>query len=482
MAVLDQLQPGKVFHYFEEISGIPRVSLFTKAIGDYLVSFAQERGLDCRRDEAGNVIIRKGASAGYETAEPVILQGHMDMVAAKDEGVEKDMVREGLDLEVNGDSISAKGTSLGGDDGIAFACALAILDDDSIPHPPLEVVFTTDEEVGMVGATLLDTSDLKGRMLLNMDSEEEGVLTVSCAGGATAVCYLPYEREELENAALQIRISGLSGGHSGTAIHRRSANANILLSYLLSGLSETMKFRLISMSGGEADNAIAVSAEAQIALKEKDLAAAESYLRDIFAGRQEKYKATDPDMRLAIRTGETRKRSALTKDSTRQAILMLRFVPNGISRMDPEIPDLVQTSSNFGLLRTKENEVEFLISVRSSVEQAKKDLCRSIGVAMESVGARMEISGDYPGWTYRPESKLRDVMCGVYRDLFGEEMRVEGVHAGLECGLFTSKMPGLDAVSFGPQINNIHSTKEELSISSVQRFWELLLGTLRELR
>ncbi|MCD8249851.1 MAG: M20/M25/M40 family metallo-hydrolase, partial [Lachnospiraceae bacterium] len=301
MAILNGLKPEKVFHYFEEISGIPRASLLTKEIGDYLVSFARERNLDCRRDEAGNVIIHKGASAGYETAEPVILQGHMDMVAVKDEGVEKDMLKEGLDLEVNGDCISAKGTSLGGDDGIALACALAILDDDSIPHPPLEVVFTADEEIGMLGATMIDTSDLRGRMLLNMDSEEEGVITVSCAGGATVLCFLPYETEDLESAALQFRISGLSGGHSGTGIHKRSANANILLSYLLSGLNDTMGIRLISMNGGEADNAIAVSAEAYIALEKENIAAAESYLRDVFAGRQEKYRETDPDMRLEIK-------------------------------------------------------------------------------------------------------------------------------------------------------------------------------------
>ncbi|MCD8362101.1 MAG: aminoacyl-histidine dipeptidase [Lachnospiraceae bacterium] len=482
MAVLNQIQPEKVFHYFEEISGIPRVSLLTKEISDYLVSFARERNLDCRRDEAGNVIIRKDASAGYEAAEPVILQGHMDMVAVKEAGVEKNLLKEGLDLEVNGDSISAKGTSLGGDDGIALACALAILDDDSIPHPPLEVVFTTDEEIGMLGATMLDVSDLKGHILLNMDSEEEGVFTVSCAGGVTVLCHLPYETEELKSAALKVRISGLSGGHSGTEIHKKSANANILLSYLLSGLSEKVGIGLISMSGGEADNAIAASAEAHIALKEEDIAAAESFLRNVFAGRQEKYKATDPNMRLEITVGELRKRSVLTDSSTRKALLLLRFVPNGIDCRSRENPDIVQTSSNFGVLRTKEDSLELLISVRSSVEQEKKDLCARIRLAMESLGATVEFTGDYPGWEYRPESKLRNVMCGVYRQLFGREPRVEGVHAGLECGLFASKIPELDAVSFGPQINNIHSTREELIISSVQRFWELLLGTLRELR
>ncbi|MCD8195799.1 MAG: aminoacyl-histidine dipeptidase [Lachnospiraceae bacterium] len=481
MGVLNELKPEDVFHYFEEICGIPRGSYQMEGIGDYLVSFAAARNLRCRRDEAGNVIIWKDASVGYEAAEPVILQGHMDMVAVTADGVTKNMQKEGLELEVCGDQIQAKGTSLGGDDGIALACALAILDDDSIPHPPLEAVFTANEEVGLQGAAALDVSDLKGHILLNMDSEEEGVFTVGCAGGATAVCTLPCEKEETESEALKVRVGGLVGGHSGTEIHKGRANANILLGRLLAALREKAVFRLVSMNGGEKDNAIAVSAEATIALKAEDMAGAESYLQDYFGELREEYASTDPDMSLAVTAETSQKRSVLIQKATDRAVMLLRFAPDGVESMNQENPDLVQTSLNLGVLQTESDCVKLTFLARSLKENEKQELCGRIRLLVETIGGKMEITADYPGWEYQPESRLCKVMKEVYREQRGEEPRIEGVHAGLECGIFASKIPGLDAVSFGPQMSGIHTAKEKLSISSVQRTWELLLGTLKAL-
>ncbi len=483
MGVLSSLEPKKVFQYFEEICSIPHGSRNVKQISDYLVKFAKDRGLKYRQDDLYNVIIWKDGSAGYENSAPVILQGHVDMVAVKTVGCKKDMEKEGLDLEVNGDLISAKETSLGGDDGIAVAYAMAILDDETMAHPPIEAIFTVDEEIGMLGAADIDVSDLKGRLFLNMDSEDEGIFTVSCAGGATVICRLPYEKEQAKLARLDVKIQNFRGGHSGVEIDKGRANANVVMGRILHGAKAVDKdIRLISIQGGEKDNAIALTCQASIGVSADKAEEVKARVLEIFEIVAAEYRATDPDAEIIVDLLLEEEQAVCTVADTDKVIQALLHMPAGIQRMNPEIDGMVQTSLNLGVLRTTEKNVELSYAVRSSSESEKAFLVEKIEALMELLGGTMELFGDYPGWEYRPESRLRDVLVDAYRELYGKEPVVEGIHAGLECGIFSSKLDDLDAVSLGPQMEGIHTVNEVLSISSVQRTWELVVKTLAALK
>lgn len=489
MGVLSALEPAKVFQFFEEICSIPHGSGNVEQISNYLVDFAKERGLKYRQDEKYNVVIWKDGSKGYENAEPVILQGHMDMVAVKTADCPKDMEKDGLDLEVNGDLISAKGTSLGGDDGIAVAYSLAILDDPDMPHPPLEVIITTDEEIGMLGAAYMDVSDIKGHLFLNMDSEDEGIFTVSCAGGATVTCKFPYERENVQAAVMRVSLDGFSGGHSGVEIDKGRANANVVMGRLLYSVMNDV--RLISINGGEKDNAIALSCQVEIAVPADKAEEVKNKMQETFAIVAEEYKVTDPNAALHVEAGDADKADgtaqstdvqALTAKDTAAVIQALLHMPYGIQRMNPEIEGLVQTSLNLGILRTNETSVDLSYAVRSASEHEKQFLIDKMDALAVLLGGTTEISGPYPGWEYRADSRLRDVLVDTYRELYGKDPVVEGIHAGLECGLFASKMGDIDAVSLGPQMEGIHTVNEVLSISSVQRTWELVTKALAALK
>lgn len=489
MGVLSALEPAKVFQFFEEICSIPHGSRNVEQISNYLVDFAKERGLKYRQDEKYNVVIWKDGSKGYEDSEPVILQGHMDMVAVKTADCPKDMEKDGLDLEVNGDLISAKGTSLGGDDGIAVAYSLAILDDPDMPHPPLEVIITTDEEIGMLGAAYMDVSDIKGHLFLNMDSEDEGIFTVSCAGGATVTCKFPYERENVQAAVMRVSLDGFSGGHSGVEIDKGRANANVVMGRLLYSVMNDV--RLISINGGEKDNAIALSCQVEIAVPADKAEEVKNKMQETFAIVAEEYKVTDPNAALHVEAGDADKADgtaqstdvqALTAKDTAVVIQALLHMPYGIQRMNPEIEGLVQTSLNLGILRTNETSVDLSYAVRSASEHEKQFLIDKMDALAVLLGGITEISGPYPGWEYRADSRLRDVLVDTYRELYGNDPVVEGIHAGLECGLFASKMGDIDAVSLGPQMEGIHTVNEVLSISSVQRTWELVTKALAALK
>lgn len=482
MGVLSELEPGKVFYYFEEICQIPHGSGNVKKISDYLVEFAKVHGLKYRQDEKYNVIIWKDGSKGYENSEPVILQGHIDMVAVKVNGCMKDMENEGLDLVLDEDFISAKGTSLGGDDGIAVAYSLAILDDDTIAHPPIEAIFTVDEEIGMLGADFIDVSDLKGRIFMNMDSEDEGVFTVSCAGGATVTCKFPYKKEPLNASVIEIRMDGFAGGHSGVEIDKGRENANCAMGRVLLNIFQNMGMRLVTVNGGEKDNAIAKFSEAAIAVLPEMVDQAKQMINDTFQEIKEEYKVTDPDAKITVNVMESSLIESFSDATTLATIIALVNMPNGIQRMNPEIEGMVQTSLNLGILRTETDAVKLSYAVRSSIESEKKFLIEKLRSLTEIFGGTVEVSGVYPGWEYRADSRLREVMVEAYKDLYGEEPVVDGIHAGLECGIFASKLEGLDAVSFGPQMQNIHTTNEVLSVSSTKRTWELLLKTLEALK
>ena len=396
---------------------------------------------------------------------------------------QKDMEKEGLDLEINGDYISAKGTSLGGDDGIAVAYTLAVLDDEEMAHPPIEAIFTVNEEIGMLGAATIDVSDLKGRLFMNMDSEDEGVFTVSCAGGASVICKIPYETETVNASVIEIKMTGFAGGHSGVEIIKGRLNANCAMARVLLSLFNEVEMQLVSVNGGEKDNAIAKFSEASVAVLPEELEAAKQIVEDTFAQIKEEYKVTDPDAKLTVNVKEAANIETFTEDTTFAVVTAMVHMPNGVQRMNPEIEGLVQTSLNMGILTTEESEVQMTFAVRSSSETEKQYLIDQLTSLTETLGGNEEIAGPYPGWEYKADSRLREVMVEAYKHLYnGEEPVVEGIHAGLECGIFASKLPGLDAVSFGPQMEHIHTTNEVLSISSTERTWELVVKTLAALK
>ena len=479
MAVLDQLEPKNVFRFFEQMCAIPHGSYNTKAVSDWCVAFAKERGLEHYQDEMNNVILIKEASAGYEEAQPVILQGHLDMVCEKAPGCEKDMAREGLDLAVEGDYIYAEGTTLGGDDGIAVAMALAALDDESLPHPRLEVILTTEEEVGMDGAVALDVSPIRGRKLLNLDSEAEGVFTVSCAGGSMAACGLPVARAPFGGDILRVRVAGLTGGHSGAEIHKGRANANMLLGRLLRAMAAETELRLVSADGGLKDNAIPVAAEAVVAAEDgrKAKAAAER----MAACFQTEYRRSDPMLTVTAEEAAAAWQP-MDASSTERTVRLLACAPNGVQTMSQDIHGLVQTSLNLGILKTGENAVTASFCIRSSVDSEKEMLKDRLACLLAQLGGGVSFSGEYPGWAYRPDSPLRELMTEVYREQYGREPKVEAIHAGLECGLLAGKLPGLDCVSIGPDLLEIHTPREKMSISSVQRVWMFVREILKRSR
>ena len=481
MGVTSHLEPKKVFHFFEEISKIPHGSYNTRQISDYLAGFAKDRGLEYVQDSLNNVIIYGPATEGYEDSEPVLLQGHMDMVCEKVPGCEIDMSKEGIRLMIDGDWLTADGTTLGGDDGIAVAMMLALLDSDEYEHPALECIFTVDEETGLEGAEGFDAALLHGTRMLNLDSEEEGIITVSCAGGITARPKLPVTRAKTSGTAYKIRLSGTLGGHSGMEIHKGRINANVLMGRVLSELSDHMAFLLRSLAGGSADNVICNDCTAEILVLE-DASKLPDYAAGIEQVIKEEYQTSDPNLSITVEpAGEGA--DPLDEDSTARIIAFLLNTPNGIINMSMDIQGLVETSLNLGAVKLEENELTTLYAIRSSVKSRQDFVCRRLKNFTEALGGIVEFSLYYPGWQYLADSPLRDTCVKVFRDMYGKDPSVEAVHAGLECGFFAEKCgKGFDAVSIGPDLQDVHSPNEKLSISSTKRVWEYVLEVLKELK
>ncbi len=471
MRALEGLQPQSVLYFFEEICAIPHGSSDTKRISDYCVRFAEERGLKYVQDEHNNVVIYKAASEGYEGHPTVILQGHLDMVCEKDADCDIDFSTDGLRLAHDGEFIFAKGTTLGGDDGIAVAYALALLDAKDLKHPALECVFTVDEEIGMLGADAMDMSVLEGRLLLNCDSEDEGVLTVSCAGGARSDFKLPVAWETA-GKCYRVTVEDLIGGHSGVEIHRGRANANKVMGEILAKLP----VRLVKINGGSKDNAIPRACEAYVCTEEADFAA------KYFALCEEAKKSL-PETETAVRftCEEAMADKMMTAEASAAALGLLNDLPQGVQSMSTDIEGLVQTSLNLGILETSENFVRYAFSVRSSVNEEKAALLGKLVALSEKYGTAYEESGHYPAWEYCKDSVLRDTMVKTFEDLYGRTPIVEAIHAGLECGIFCDRLKGLDAVSFGPQMHDIHTSRERLNIASVERTWNYMLAVLERL-
>ena len=478
MGTISHLEPTRVFTYFEEICQIPHGSRNLQKISDYFVNFAKEKNLEYVQDEALNVIIKKPASKGYENCPPVIIQGHMDMVAVKKPDCDIDLMTEGLKPMTDGKFVWAKGTSLGGDDGIAVAYAMAILESDDIKHPPLEVIITTDEEIGMDGAIALDASKIKGRRMLNIDSEAEGELLVSCAGGMRVNCHLPIKKENKTGLRYRLTIDGLQGGHSGVEIHKERGNANCILGRILYELENVTDIQVISANGGLADNAIPRQAVLECMISEQSKEMFVSTVIELETVIKQELLTKDKNFFVEIKSLGIGDAEVLDKASTLKMAYLLMSLPNGVCAYSADIEALVQTSLNLGMLKMEEEELVLTFALRSSLESEKKVLAQKLDAITKLVGGYTVISGEYPGWAYKEDSYLREHMKKVYCDMYQKDLNIVAIHAGLECGILSGKLEGLDCVSFGPNLYDIHTTEERMEVASVKRTWDYLLKVL----
>ena len=472
------LEPASVFGYFEQLCAIPHGSGNTKMISDYLVNFAKEHGIRYIQDELNNVLLFADGTCGYEDHAPVILQGHMDMVCEKDADCPIDMEREGLDITHDGEYIFANGTTLGGDDGVAVAFALALLADPTIAHPPIEVIITVDEEVGMEGATGVDLSMLKGRTMINLDCEYEGVFTVSCAGGARGTITLPLQRRAVYGPCVKLTVEGLQGGHSGVEIHKNLGNANKIMGEFLSRVQKLMPLCITDITGGAKDNAIPRACQVTLVAMGSHI----ERINDVAAQLQEEVRATfdEPEARIYGDDVDALGGNALSTQDSAKVIALLCSAPNGVQSWSRDIEGLVQTSLNLGVVRLAD-ELRMTFAVRSSVNQEKRELLSQLQELAKLFDAQYSEMGDYPAWEFKKDSHLRDTMVRVFERMYGKTPVVEAIHAGLECGILSDKLPGLDCVAIGPDMQDIHTSRERLHIASTRRSWEFLLEILKEL-
>ena len=472
------IAPESVFYYFEQLCKIPHGSGNTKAISDFLVSFAREQGIPYIQDELNNVILFGEGTCGMQDHAPVILQGHMDMVCEKDADCPINMDTEGLDIAHDGSYVFARGTTLGADNGIAVAYAMALLADKTIPHPPLEVVVTVDEETGMFGAAGIDLSMLQGRTLLNLDSEEEGIFTVSCAGGARGTITLPVERHAVYGPCVRLTVEGLRGGHSGVEIHKKLANANKVMGELLSRVQKLMPLCITKLTGGAKDNAIPRSCQVTLVAMGMYLERINDITAQLEKEIREQYD--EPDVKIYGDDVDALGGNALTTACTDKVIALLCSAPNGVQSWSADIEGLVQTSLNLGVVKLDE-ELSMTFAVRSSVNREKRELLDKLAQLAAFHDASYREVGNYPAWEYKKDSSLRELMVQTYTEMFGEKPQVVAIHAGLECGLLSEKLPGLDCVSIGPNMCDIHTSREKLEIASTMRTWKFLLELLRKL-
>ncbi len=470
MAKLSHLKPTDVFKYFEDICSIPHGSGNMEQIRGYCVEFAKAHGFDYYTDELCNVIIRKPASKGYESHPIVILQGHLDMVCEKLPDCDFDFEKDSLRLAIDGDFIYAEGTTLGGDDGIAVAMILAVLDDNSIAHPAIEAVFTTDEEIGMFGAEGLDANEIKGKQLINIDSEQMGVITAGCAGGARVDISVPLTVTENRKLCFEITLGGLIGGHSGIDVNKGRLNANKLMGKLLADIE--IPFNIVSVAGGAKDNVITRECKCVIAADEIP-----NNLEEFVLNNKNK---SEPHLFIDIKSAE-KSIIAFDDKSTEKIIALINELPYGIVKMSEDIEGLVQTSLNLGVLRSEKSSVFTSFGLRSSVGTEKVDMIDGLREICNRFEGEFSEYGNYPAWEYHKESALRDTMVSVYDDMFGSKPEIEIIHAGLECGLFASKISNFDAVSIGPDLYDIHTARERLSISSTGLLYDYLLKVLERL-
>ena len=474
--VVNGYEPKRIFEIFEDLCAIPHGSGNEIGIADYIENFAKERGLVASRDSVGNVFIRKNATAGYEDKDAILLQGHMDMVCEKNADSDHDFLRDGLKLSVKDGFLWADGTTLGGDNGIAVAMMLALLETNE--HPTVECLFTVEEETGLAGAKGFDCSDVTARKMINLDSEEEWMITAGCAGGCRTEVEFDAVLDETPKgaSALKISVTGLSGGHSGAEIHCGKTNAIVALGRILGAIEEKVGFSLVSISGGGKDNAIAREAFATIVVEDENVAALAAS-SEVW-GIKKELSGDDCGFTVAIDVAEAPEK-CINRDVTRNIVAFLSAVKTGVLKMSNDIMGLVEYSRNLGVAGVSDGKVWFTLSSRSSIE-AQLDLsCREMNSLAKLVGADCKHYARYPGWEYAPVSPLRDSYIAAYQKLFGKEPQVGVIHAGLECGILSSKLPGMDIISVGPNMYDIHSPGEHLDLASCERVWKLLLEVVK---
>ena len=477
-----QLEPRHLWKHFDALRRIPRCSGNEKAAGDYVIEQAKRLGYPYKRDEVGNIVVRKPASPGKENAEGVVLQSHLDMVCEKNSDVEFDFTKDAIQVRREGDWLYANGTTLGADNGIGVAACLAVMEDQSLVHGPVELLFTIDEETGLTGASRLQPDFVTGRKLLNLDSEEEGVFFIGCAGGADTTFTIPVKKEPVkEGRTLKVRISGLKGGHSGIDIDKNRGNAIKFLARMLWNAAEKMPLRLASIHGGNKRNAIPREIEAEVVVPEDQVDTFKSILDEVFSGLKQEYGSVEKEMTYEVKEADTPAKEAADVASTKKVIDVIYALPNGVLKMSADIPDLVETSMNLATIHSKNGEVELGISSRSSINAALEAARQQLRAMAELVGAQVEQPPGYPGWTPNLNSPILATVKTTYRELKGTDPEVKAIHAGLECGIIGEKFPGMDMISLGPQIEHPHSPDERVNIPSVKRFWDLLVATLKKL-
>ena len=470
MRKLKNLHPERVFYYFEEISKIPRESYQEKAISNYLVDFGKKLGLEIYQDDSFNVILKKKASLGYEDSPGIIIQGHLDMVCEKEEDSFHDFSKDPIDLIVNGNKLKANKTTLGADNGIAIAMGMALLEDESFEHGPLELLATTSEEVDLGGALAIDSEVLKGNMLINLDSEDEGVVTVGSAGGIELDITLPITKlfEEL-SFSWKIEVKNLSGGHSGVEIHEKKGNANKIMCEILSSISFKDEISLVEISGGSKDNAIPRNASAIISSKNDISIIIKNSMNEVL----EKYRSFEPNIH-----GEVTKIGVITevidKESFKNYLSLIKNIPTGVNTWIKDYPNIVESSDNLAIVKTSINSIEIIVSLRSSKASILKELQDKIITIIEKFGANYKLSSGYPEWQFNSISNLREKAIKTYKELYKKDMKIEIIHAGLECGAISQKYPNMDIISIGPNIKGVHTPSEYLDISSTERVYDYL--------
>lgn len=480
-SVLANLEPKSLFKFFGEILSIPRPSKHEEKMTEYLVNWAKERNLEYVSDEIGNVIIRKGATKGKENSPWVCLQSHIDMVCEKNSDKDFDFEKDAIVPKIEGEWLKADGTTLGADDGIGVATALAILDANDIEHGPIECLFTVDEETGLSGAEALSADVLKSRILLNLDSEDEGEIFIGCAGGIDTVAKLPYDKEETPEApAFKIMVKGLKGGHSGDDINKGLACANKILNRILWSLDKEMDLRLSCFEGGNLRNAIAREANATFVVAQADVELMKEIVEKFVVDLKYEFRTTEPDMQITLTEPE---KPAFVIDMLSQDNLLnvLYACPHGVLAMSREIPGFVETSTNLASVKMKEDHFFITTSQRSSVESAKYAAAYRVESCFLLAGADVEHGDGYPGWAPNPESKILKIAVDAYKKLFNKEPIVRAIHAGLECGLIGEKYPGMDMISYGPTLRGVHSPDERLEIKTVELYWKHTLEILKNI-
>ncbi len=472
MSVLTNIEPKEVFHFFEEISQIPRGSYNTKGISDYCVNFAKERNLEVYQDEWNNVIIRKPGTAGYESSEPVIIQGHLDMVCEKTEDSDHDFLTDPLELMIEDGYVTAKGTTLGADDGIAIAMALAVLDSDTLEHPPVEAVFTVDEEVNMDGAENIDLSMIKGNMLINLDSEEDDRLTAGCAGGFRFSCEISVLKRQMAGKGLLVEICGLRGGHSGVDIDRQRGNANKLAGRLLYRLGTRQEVFLAEINGGARENVITSVSRSILVVKDPEKVL--RMIQDMKEDWKQEFGADEPGLDVRVTELGEKEYSVFTEESMKKVIGFLVNCPNGVDEYSRSLKGMVETSDNLGVVESLEDRVRFQVLVRSGVSSKLEEFKDRLACLADLLGGTWNTGSGYPAWTFKEASRIRPIAADAFEEVFGTRPVITTIHAGLECGLLSGKKPELDCISFGPNMKDVHSFNERLEIASTEKVWNAL--------